>query len=58
MMCDTVPAAVIGIIVGAGLGTGWWALIQSTRPDWLFYGNDKQNKKCKLGKTKFKCVYE
>lgn len=58
MMCDTIPAAIIGIIVGAALGAGWWALIKSTRPDWLFYGDDKQSKKCKLGKTKFKCVYE
>ena len=57
-MCDTIPAAIIGIIVGAALGAGWWALIKSTRPDWLFYGDDKQSKKCKLGKTKFKCVYE
>ena len=58
LMCDDFKSIAIGMVVGLALGALWFALIKATRPDWLFYGDEKQIKKCKLGKTKFKCTYE
>jgi len=58
LMCDDFKSIAIGMVIGSALGAGWFALIKATRPDWLFYGDEKQSKKCKLGKTKFKCTYE
>lgn len=58
LMCDDFKAIAIGSVIGALLGGGWFAVIKASNPQWLFYGDEKQSKKCKLGKTKFKCVYE
>ncbi len=57
-MCDDFKAIAIGMVLGSAFGALWFTLIKSTRPDWLFYGDEKQSKKCKLGPTKFKCTYE
>ena len=58
LMCDDFKAIAIGLVFGALLGSAWWAAIKYSHPEWLFYGDEKQSKKCKLGPTKFKCVYE
>ena len=58
LMCDDFKAIAIGLVVGSLLGSAWWAVIKYSHPEWLFYGDEKQSKKCKLGPTKFKCVYE
>tara|TARA_B100001057_G_scaffold142372_1_gene142078 strand:- start:145 stop:804 length:660 start_codon:yes stop_codon:yes gene_type:complete len=58
LMCDDFKSIAIGGVFGLILGGLWFAIIKATRPDWLFYGDEKQSKKCKLGPTKFKCTYE
>ena len=56
MLCDSWKGIILGFFVGGGLGAAWWAALKAINPTWLFFGHDKQ-KKCKLGKTKFKCTY-
>jgi len=56
MLCDKSQGIMLGVVIGAMLGVGWWAAIKSIDSSWLFFGAEKQ-KKCKLGKTKFKCTY-
>lgn len=56
MLCDKSQGIMLGVVIGAMLGVGWWAAIKSIDSSWLFFGDEKQ-KKCKLGKTKFKCTY-
>ena len=56
MLCDSWKGILLGFFVGGGLGAAWWAALKAYDPTLLFFGHDKQ-KKCKLGKTKFKCTY-
>lgn len=56
MLCDSWKGILLGFFVGGFLGAAWWAALKAINPALLFFGHDKQ-KKCKLGKTKFKCTY-
>ena len=48
LMCDDFKAIAIGLVFGATLGSLWFALIKSTHPEWLFYGDEKQSKNANL----------
>jgi hypothetical protein len=58
LMCESKWDIFVGLILGAAVGTGWFYLINTTQPAWVYYGDSGKKEKCKLGKQKFRCSYD
>lgn len=56
LFCDRWSEIAVGIILGGLFGFLWWLLINSWDPRVTYYGKEDNIKKCKLTKTKFRCV--
>lgn len=56
--CNTFSNFIKGGVLGVGVGLAWWQIIANSSwpgPGTLYYGKEDTMKKCKLGKTKFRC---
>lgn len=58
LFCDKFMDIGVGIVVGAAIGVGYFYLINSWNPTYPFYAKEDPMKRCKLGKTRFKCTYQ
>ena len=54
--CDKALDVVLGLILGAACGVGYYFAVVSTNPTWTYYGKEKKGK-CVLGTQKFRCTY-
>ena len=54
--CDSWLDVVLGIIIGAACGVGYYFGVNAVNPTWTYYGKEKKGK-CVLGTQKFRCTY-
>lgn len=56
--CNTAGNFVKGGVLGVVIAAVWWQILNSTNygRQNLYYGKEDTMKKCKLGKTRFKCT--
>lgn len=57
--CSSTGDIVKGAVLGLFIAIIWWQVIANSSwpgPEYLYYGKENTMKKCKLSKTKFKCV--
>ena len=57
LYCDKFIDIIVGVVLGACFGVGWWFAIDAYNPTYTFYGKESNTKQCKLSKTKFRCTY-
>jgi hypothetical protein len=54
--CDKGLDILLGLVLGAACGVGYYFAVVSTNPTWTYYGKEKKGK-CVLGTQKFRCTY-
>ena len=56
--CNKPTDVLKGLALGAFIGVTWQQIILNTKwpgPEYLYFGKENTMKKCKLGKTRFRC---